>query len=192
MNTTTKIENETPRQNLNPAWPQPEFDTDPSTFRPGSVRLLSPYHYDQKADPNVDHVCVLVVKPWVEGWDLIIPFSAVATDPQTEWELRTQHDQPRLEVLQVWNARSVPRKVLEEGWHLIDVSPEIVEDALILFQAKMNGGEVPNRLKRRVGPLYGSFGYLGGQDRIDYQRKQMAVFNPLMRLSVSYMEAGPE
>lgn len=112
----------------------------------GQVRLLHPGNRGAWHMP----VFVALLKKVGASAFLVAPFSRFA-EPALPAELLTGREAHPLRVLCLWNARSVPRDVVDPGWYVDTLAPEEIESALAVCSAA-EGGPLPAGLAGRTGP----------------------------------------
>jgi len=141
-----------------------------SPFHPfledGQIRLLS--------QPDA-LVYVLLLRRWSDNSYLVIPFSAYS-DPATDLEYKVGMDLGGcLEVLQVWNARTLQDATLRQSWLTGYLDAEDCLAALSLW-SHMIGGELP---KASVIARTGLPVSLPNDVRLRYQEEILAEFAKL-------------
>lgn len=142
----------------------------PHPFHPfpavGQIRLLS-------QTPDITYV--LVARRWNERAFLVIPFSSYS-DPATDFELKTIFDGGNfLQVLQVWNARTLQIESLQKSWLVGKLNDRDFQDAGALWRHFV-GGEMPSAdvLARTGLPIRDV-----NDVRLAYQDKVLANFAEL-------------
>jgi len=110
--------------------------------REGQVRLLS----------QVDQLTyVLLARKWGEDAYLVIPFSHYA-DPATDMELKLRKDAGAyLQVLQLWNARTLQIETLRESWLIGMLDVKDLEDALAMWKYSVGGAMPAEEIVGRTG-----------------------------------------
>ena len=108
----------------------------------GQIRLLS----------QIDGISyVLLARKWGEDAFLVIPFSRYA-DPATDMELKTCEDLGAcLQVLQVWNARTLQRETLRRSWLIGRMNEGDCKDALSLWVYSVGGAAPRASVLQRTG-----------------------------------------
>lgn len=156
-----------------------EFDR---TVAVGQVRLLSP-----ELTPDTDRpVFVAVFGDWAEGEVLMAPFSPFSI-PATPGEWLTGRTTPVLQVLQVWNARSVPSASLAESWHVDDFTRQECKNAWLVFEHEAFGKALASELEQQVGPPL----IHPDDPRRTYQDDEVALLAQFQSRA-QYMQEGPE
>ncbi|MEI7819496.1 MAG: hypothetical protein WCK55_01160 [Verrucomicrobiota bacterium] len=113
----------------------------------GQVRLLSP-----ELTPDSDRpVFIAVFGEWDEAEVLIAPFSPFSV-PATTGEWLTGRTTPVLQVLEVWNARSVPNAALEESWRVDAFTDAECKGAWHVFEHDAFGKALDPEFEQQVGP----------------------------------------
>lgn len=129
---------------------------------PGQIRLLS--------QPD-EMVWVLILRPWGEtGNFLAIPFSPIpfpATDE--EWLLGGRRAQ-YLDVLQIWNARTLHALFLRRSWLVATLNSAELQAANTLFDASLTGTPLPDTLLQNTGlPIFRA-----DDPRLEYKSESLA------------------
>ena len=108
----------------------------------GQVRLLS----------QTDGISyVLLARKWGDDAFLIIPFSQYS-DPATDMELKMREDDGAcLQVLQVWNARTLQRETLRQSWLVGKMNECDLKDALALWEYSVGGPCPQTSILARTG-----------------------------------------
>lgn len=132
----------------------------------GQVRLLS----------QTDGISyVLLARKWGDDAFLVIPFSQYS-DPATDMELKTWEDNGAcLQVLQVWNARTLQRETLRQSWLVGKMDEGDLKDALALWEYSV-GGPCPQAsvLARTGVPIFRR-----DDPRVRYQDEALREFAEL-------------
>ena len=143
----------------------------------GQVRLLS----------QVEQITyVLLARRWGDDAFLVIPFSQYAV-PATDLELRLQGNAgAHLQVLQIWNARTLQAETLRKTWLIGKMNSRNLEDALGLWEYSV-GGKPPNAdvLARTGVPIS-----RGDDPRIRYQDDVLQEFAQLDADDLARAEKG--
>jgi len=121
-----------------------DVDLPPET---GHVRLLYPH---DRAAWHVPIFVALLRKVGASAF-LVAPFSRFA-EPATPSELATGRSAAPLRVLCLWNARDVPRNVIDPSWYVDTLSAEEIEHALAIYDCAEDGGAPPTELVQHIGP----------------------------------------
>lgn len=155
----------------------------PAPFHPfpgvGQIRLLS--QTDETA-------YVVVARKWGEHAFLVIPFSAYG-DPATDLEFKTRFDGGNfLQVLQVWNARTLEAETLRKTWHVGMLNRDDLEDAMGLWHYSVGGDEPGEEAIRRTGIPIASEEDI----RIGYQDEVLENFSRIDREDMLAAEARAE
>lgn len=108
----------------------------------GQIRLLS----------QTDSITyVLLARKWGDGAFLVIPFSQYA-DPATDMELKVRHDAGAyLQVLQIWNARTLQTETLRRSWLIGKMNPDDLKEALQLWEYSVGGQKPEASVIARTG-----------------------------------------
>jgi hypothetical protein len=77
----------------------------------------------------------------------------------------------------LWNAITLPRVLLEQGWSDGALTPEDTQDALAVFRHVTVGASLPDHLVTRVGPPI----VMADDPRIRYQDQEAALLATLRR-----------
>jgi hypothetical protein len=121
-----------------------DFDKFP---KEGEIRLLSPEFDVEISLPKY----VAVLKKWPENTFLVAPFSPISIAAvQGEFETGKKHFS--LANMELWNSMIAPLKVLERSWLADELSAEQTNDAFLVFKFIATGIDLPERLKKRIGP----------------------------------------
>ena len=115
----------------------------------GQVRILR-----SKYVLRDDYVPMVLLLPWVDGWWLAMPFAPPPFSvPALAGEMNTGSIDDHLKVLQVWNTRSAPTKILLDSWVYGDpMPPAIVQGARQLFGHLVGGQQLPADFPFERGP----------------------------------------
>lgn len=137
-----------------------------SSVRPerGQIRVLS-------QTETVTYAVVLA--RWDDNSVLLVPFSRF-DDPATEEELKTEFQGGlRMNVLQIWNARSAMETTLRKSWFVGTLPEQDVKDALLLWKWSIGDvAELPARIADRTGvPIYRT-----DDPRLEYRREALENF----------------
>lgn len=136
----------------------------------GQIRILSKRF---TSDPDVVPF-VAVLEEWEEGMWLVAPFSQYST-PATPGEMATGEDSFGLEVLQVWNSRTVQTTLLERSFLFGEIPAETVAEASALFRHELGGTDLPSGFKSRRGAPIA----IKDDPRRDYLAESIARLAPL-------------
>lgn len=132
----------------------------------GQIRLLS--------QPD-ELVYVLLMKKWDERSYLVVPFSSYS-DPATDLELKVdQKLGGYLEVLQLWNVRTLQNETLRKTWLIGMLDDADISAAKSLWNYSI-GGETPadDVLAKTGVPIFKS-----DDLRLKYQNKVLSAFAEL-------------
>lgn len=141
-------------------------EPDMDGLQPGQIRLLS--------QPE-QMVWCLLLRNWGAGVWLIVPFSPFPY-PATDEEFylggkRTEY----LDVLQLWNARTLHALFLRRSWLVDTLTPQELQYAECLFDASTCGEELPEELLARTAlPITAA-----PDLRLDYKQESLARFAAL-------------
>ena len=150
----------------------------------GQIRILSKRF---TSDPDVVPF-VAVLEEWEEGMWLVAPFSQYST-PATPGEMATGEDSFGLEVLQVWNSRTVQTTLLERSFLFGEIPAETVAEASALFRHELGGTDLPSGFKSRRGAPIA----IKDDPRRDYLAESIARLAPLSNAVLKLAErAGKE
>lgn len=132
----------------------------------GEIRVLSPV-----LTPNIERpVFVAVFGDWDEGEVLVAPFSPFSV-PATPGEWLTGRSNPVLKVLEIWNARSVPKAALDQSWLVDELTDSECESAWCIFEHDAFGATLPHQFEQDLGaPLIHP-----NDPRRRYQDEEMAM-----------------
>jgi hypothetical protein len=165
----------------NPLFAAPAYDSEPSGFQPGSIRLLSASVTADSGRPTY----ILLIGEWDNGWSWFMPFSTY-TAPATDWELLSALEPVPLQVLQVWNARSCPDEILSRSWYVTACGTDLVKKAQALYARMVSGGETLHLdLAARVGTRV----FDSNDSRMEYLRTESARLDHLTEMALQH-EAG--
>jgi hypothetical protein len=160
------------------------FDWQLETIMPGAVRLLGPDMAREDEDLcSLPYVVILGL--WEPGWWLVAPFSRYEA-PASIWEMLIEHEARPLQVIQAWNARTLPEAVLAQSWFVCKASDEVTHDALKLTRAALAGrASVVKELADKLG---------AGVTSVDDPRHaffagENARFAALTRAAIAWEEA---
>ncbi len=118
------------------------------SVEPGQIRILK----GEAVSYPIDTTCILVLTQWSGDRWLIAPFSPY-TAPATEGELETGIDFFMYRVVEAWNALVIPDSLLRsQSEFLRDAGENVRMDACTVFFRLLEGKEIPEELRGRVGP----------------------------------------
>jgi hypothetical protein len=142
-------------------------------MKPGQIRLLN----GEMVSRPLEITYVLVLSQWTGNRWLIAPFSPYLA-PATEGELDTEIKSHLYRVVEAWNATVVPDLLLRsQSEYLRDVDEAVRKDACTVFFQKLEGDDVPDELKSRVGPPIKN----DLDPRIQYLMKEKDQLEPLRK-----------
>lgn len=168
----------------NPLFAAPAYDSEPSGFQPGSIRLLSASVTGDSGRPTY----ILLLGEWDSKWSWFMPFSAY-TAPATDWELLSALEPVPLQVLQVWNARSCPDEILSRSWYVTACGTDLVKKAQALYARMVSGGETLSLdLAARVGTRI----FDSSDSRMGYLRTESARLDHLTGMALQHDEAASQ
>ena len=120
------------------------------------------------------------------GAVLVSPFSP-APAPAFHGELKTELQQPQLQVLEIWNIVEYPVYIMKKAWSVDEGHGDLADDALTLYHSLNTGEPLPQQLQCRTGlPVFNDFDI-----RLKYRRSEEALFTPacfLLKLHKSYSD----
>ncbi len=131
---------------------------------PGQIRVLS-------QTETLTYAAVLA--RWDEWSFLIAPFSRFE-DPATDEELKTAFQGGlRMDVLQIWNARTAMSATLQKSWLVGTLPEQDLDDAFLLWKWSIGDvAELPERISERTGvPIYRT-----DDPRLEYRREALENF----------------
>ena len=131
---------------------------------PGQIRVLS-------QTETLTYAAVLA--RWDERSFLIAPFSRFE-DPATDEELKTAFQGGlRMDVLQIWNARTAMSATLQKSWLVGTLPEQDLDDAFLLWKWSIGDvAELPERISERTGvPIYRT-----DDPRLEYRREALENF----------------
>lgn len=151
---------------------------------PGQIRCIAnAYTGDQKLLSFV-----VVLSQWNEQYWLVAPFSQY-TNPATPGELSTGIDFHAYKVIQAWNAFVVPDIfLLTKTSFFRNVDEQVRKDASILYFQLLEGTELPEELKDRIGPRINS----EIDPRIQYIYEEQEQIKPLQTAIAQAMDFWDE
>ncbi|MDX9804947.1 MAG: hypothetical protein RBT87_03850 [bacterium] len=121
-----------------------DFDKFP---KEGEIRLLSPEFDLEISLPKY----IAVLRKWPENTFLVSPFSPISIAAvQGEFETGKKHFS--LANMELWNSTIAPLQVLERSWLADELTQEQTNDAFLVFKFIATGIDLPERLKKRIGP----------------------------------------
>jgi hypothetical protein len=162
----------------------PAYDSEPSGFQSGSIRLLSASVTADSGRPTY----ILLIGKWDNGWSWFMPFSTYAA-PATDWELLSALEPVPLQVLQVWNARSCPDEILSRSWYVTACGTDLVKKAQALYARMVSGGETLSLdLAGRVGTRI----FDSSDSRMGYLRTESARLDHLTEMALQHEEAASQ
>lgn len=97
------------------------------------------------------------------------------SEPALPGELRTRRRAPCLRVLCLWNAVTVPERIIRQSWVVDRLAVREGDEALSLYRSIAAGGPAPPGLERRVGPML----IHPDDSRRDYLREEQGVMSEL-------------
>ena len=164
-----------------PATPVKPFDED---LQCGQIRLLA----------DVDRITYIVLlRRWGDNAFVTMAFSHYDF-PATDEEMSLERDAGLyLNVLQVWNTRTLLDETLKKSWLCGTLPEDMCGDAWTFWLALTTGSELPDRLVEKSGTP------VEDEDdvRLEYLREEMAVFAgvdsaDLALAETSSADAAPE
>jgi hypothetical protein len=134
----------------------------------GQIRLLAPEQFNEQSRP----VYVAVIKEWEDNIWLTAPFSSY-TVPALPGELLMQRPETPLQVLCVWNTRTIPSRAFQTSWIAGTMTAQELEDAWNLFRAVSTGSAIPENIAPRTGPHV----LRENDPRIMYQQEELEMLD---------------
>ena len=148
----------------------------------GQIRLLSPDISGAECRP----VYLAVLNEPKPGAFLAAPYSRFA-EPATDGELLTGRQDSCLRVLCLWNARHVPKEVIEKSWSVDKLTDDEVSSALAVIDCITNEMALPADLKERVGsPVQHPL-----DPRHLYQQEEMEMMETILENRKSSVRSFP-
>lgn len=145
----------------------------------GQIRILSKQY---TTDPDTIPY-VAVVDEWDIGFWLIIPFSPYKT-PAVPGEMVTGMDVYGLNVLQVWNGRTMQDFLLQKSFLFGTLPEDVRMDALALFRHELGGVALPDSFKAQRGtPIV-----VSSDPRREYLAESIERLQPLTDAVVTEFE----
>lgn len=115
------------------------------TFQEGDVLQLST-EFERDCGRRLFVYVISAVSSQVE----VALFSPLSL-PASREELTTELGMKGLEVLQLWNKRSLSSWLLARSWRVKEVDDSLKEDVHLMLKLGEEGGEVPDSLAKRQG-----------------------------------------
>lgn len=163
---------------------QKSISRDITQPEPGQIRCIA-----DDCIANQDLLSfVVVLSQWNEQYWLVAPFSQY-TAPASPGELSTGIGYPEYEVIQAWNAFVVPDIfLLTKTSFFRNVDEQVRKDASILYFQLLEGTELPEELKDRIGPRINS----EIDPRIQYIYEEQEQIKPLQTAIAQAMDFWDE
>lgn len=162
-----------------PLHPPAHSDVGPSS---GRHRLVAPFNTELKVGqirsmaPGLfaefqRFSYVALIGEWGGDAFVTAPFGPFL-EPATKTEWLTGREEHALRVLQLWNARTWPREVLERSWLVDELTAQEREDAWTVFLHAATGATLSDRLLAQVGcPVVHP-----RDPRLAYQKQEASLF----------------